>query len=464
LRIDPRRVEATLDRHGISAYCLGGDDELIVAAPGDPDPARVRRLVATGSGLPPGAVRVLAVPELPRLPTGKPDDPALRELAGRVRDPRPAAAADLCALYAEILGVTEVTPDSSFVSLGGDSLSYVEMSLRLERAIGHLPADWHTRPIRDLRPRPAAAGRRALETSVALRAIAIVLVVGTHAGLFNISGGAHLLLGMAGFNLARFQLTAVPRRERVGHLWASIGRVAAPSLAWIAAVMLLLDDYGTINLVLLHSVLGPREGGSGWHFWFVEALVYLLVAVGVLLMVPAADRLERRFPYGVPMAAVALGLLTRYDVFDLLPRYHLPSAARVFWIFALGWAAAKASTRWRRLAVTGAILLTIPGYFDRPQREAVIMAGLVLLVWVPSLPSLAAVNRAAGVLAASSLYIYLTHWQVFPHLDHHNALLALAASLAAGIAYAAVAARAMPALRAPLTRRRPNRPRSPHPG
>jgi hypothetical protein len=264
---------------------------------------------------------------------------------------------------------------------------------------------------------------------------------------------------MAGFNLARFQLTAVPRWERVRHLWASIGRVTAPSLAWIAAVMLLLDDYGTVNLVLLHSVLGPPQGGSGWHFWFVEALVYLLVAVGVLLMIPAVDRLERRFPYGLPMAAVALGLLTRYDVFDLLPRYHLPSAVRVFWIFALGWAAAKASTRWRRLAVTGAILLTIPGYFDRPQREAVIMAGLVLLVWVPNLPSLAAVNRAAGVLAASSLYIYLTHWQVFPHLDHHNALLALAASLAVGIAYAAVAARATPSLRAPLALRRGRRQR-----
>ena len=46
----------------------------------------------------------------------------------------------------------------------------------------------------------------------------------------------------------------------------------------------------------------------------------------------------------------------------------------------------------------------------------------------------------AGVLAASSLYIYLTHWQVYPHLRDHE-LLALVASLAVGIGYAAVATR-----------------------
>ena len=50
------------------------------------------------------------------------------------------------------------------------------------------------------------------------------------------------------------------------------------------------------------------------------------------------------------------------------------------------------------------------------------------------------VNRVAAVLAGSSLYIYLVHWQVYPRLDHHSALLAVVASLAAGIGYAALVA------------------------
>jgi hypothetical protein len=56
-------------------------------------------------------------------------------------------------------------------------------------------------------------------------------------------------------------------------------------------------------------------------------------------------------------------------------------------------------------------------------------------------PSLGVVNKVAGVLAASSLYIYLTHWQVYPHL-RDLPLVALAASVGLGIAYAALVNRA----------------------
>jgi acyl-CoA synthetase (AMP-forming)/AMP-acid ligase II len=436
LRIDPQAVEALLERQGVSSLCAAGDDLLIVAALAPADAPSVRRLVAQACRLPARVIRVHVVDALPRLPSGKPDHQAVRSLDRQAV----SSAGDLCRLFEEVLDTTGVTPDHSFVTLGGDSLSYVDMSLRLEKALGHLPPRWHTLPIRELRPAPAAR-RRSLETSVALRAIAIVLIVGTHATLFNVSGGAHLLLGVAGFNFARFHLTATRRTERLRHITTGVGRVAAPSVAWIAAATVLLGAYEWPSLLLLNSVFGRREGGTGWHFWFIEALVYILLATTALLAVPAVDRLERRRPFALPLAVMALGLVIRYDLFDLHPRYHLPSAVRVFWLFAIGWAAAKAATRWQRLAVTAAILGTVPGYFSDPSREAVVVAGLVLLVWVPSLPSTGAVNRVAAVLAGASLYIYLTHWQVYPRLDHHNALLALGASLAVGIGYAALVGR-----------------------
>ena len=54
-----------------------------------------------------------------------------------------------------------------------------------------------------------------------------------------------------------------------------------------------------------------------------------------------------------------------------------------------------------------------------------------------SLPPLLA--RAAGVLAGASLFIYLTHWQVYPPLeDAGHQWLALGASLVVGIAYGRV--------------------------
>jgi acyl-CoA synthetase (AMP-forming)/AMP-acid ligase II len=443
LRIDLRQVEDALGRHGVTACCAGGDDELVVAVEtGRPeDPAGLRDLIARECRLPARPIRVRAVAALPRLPNGKPDYAAVRALAAAPEpEPPPAPPGDLVALFGAVLGRSDVTEDSTFVGLGGDSLSYVEMSIRLEQALGRLPEVWHTTPIRDLRAelpprgRPRARPRRTLDTAAALRAVAIVCVVGTHAGLLAVAGGAHLLLGVAGFNFARFHLTGADRADRTRRIGRSVRRIALPAAVWIAFAVALTDDYSPANVVLLNYVVGT-ETGNGWHFWFLESLVYILLALAALLAVPALDRVERRHPYALPLGLVVLALVPRYDLFAGVV---LPTPIRAFWLFALGWAAAKAATTGQRLAVTAAILATVPGFFGSPQREALVAGGLVLLVWVSRLPSTATLNRAAGVLAGASLYLYLTHWQVYPHLTGRSPALAAAASLAVGIAYAAL--------------------------
>jgi hypothetical protein len=97
----------------------------------------------------------------------------------------------------------------------------------------------------------------------------------------------------------------------------------------------------------------------------------------------------------------------------------------------------------QRLLVTAAAAAPVPGLFGQPAREVVIVSGLALLIWVRNLPSLTSVNRVAGVLASSSLYIYVTHWQVFPRLEDQFAVVAMIASLLVGIAYGAVVTRLM---------------------
>ncbi|UQX04139.1 AMP-binding protein [Streptomyces sp. RerS4] len=461
LRIDPAQVESMLARHGVTALCTGDDDALAIVAVGavgahDPEVRRIRRLVTGECGLPAPAVRVHLLADLPRLPSGKPDYRAVRVLGRQdaatgaadtatttnveERESGTGAEDDLCRLYARILDRPDVTPDSSFVSLGGDSLSYVEMSLHLEERLGRLPADWHTTPIRDLLTpeRVAAPGRRSLETSVALRAMAIFCIVGSHIHVFGIKGGAHLLLALAGYNFARFHLTTAERRVRVRRIRTGIARVALPSMAWIGFALLFSDDYTWANLLLLDGVLGPDDHKTGMHFWFIEALVYILIAAIALVGLPAVDRLERRFPYGLPLAIAALGLLTRYDLLGLPDRTRMPDAVTVFWLFALGWAAAKARTTRQRLVVSAAALTTVPGFFSGDYiREVIVIASFTLLVWVPSLPSRERINQLAGLLASSSLYIYLTHWQIFPLLEGFSRHLAFLASLLFGIAYAA---------------------------
>ncbi|MET8832459.1 non-ribosomal peptide synthetase [Micromonospora sp. NPDC004540] len=449
LRVDPRRVEDRLRVAGVEAYCVGTDRELVVAATGGHRPERVRRLAAAAAGLPARVVRVHLLAELPRLGNGKPDLAAVHALTAA---PPPASAVDapgvgteqLCRLYADLLDQPEVSADQSFVDLGGDSLSYVEMSVRLEELLGDLPADWHLTPIRELtRSAPARPTRhRVLETSVALRALAIVVIVGSHIPVFTVKGGAHLLLAVAGFNFARFQLTTASRRERVRGAVRAVGRIVLPSVAFIALVGVVTGDYTLTNVLLLNSVLGPHDGATEWQFWFIEALVYILLATTALIAVPAVDRIERRYPFGLPLALAALGLVGRYDLPGLATFGYVPSAVVVCWLFALGWAAARATRTAQRVAVTAAAALTVPGLFGEPFRETFIVAGFALLVWVPRLPSRPAINRAAAVLAASSLWIYLTHWQVMPLVGPWSRMAALAASLACGIACAALARQA----------------------
>ncbi len=432
LRVDLQRVEEMLAGHGLTACCAGDDTGLVVAvAGGDAGARSVRRLVAAECGLPARAVSAHVLPEIPRLATGKPDLQAVLGL-GRAE---PAAGPDLCRLYARILDRPGVTEDDSFVGLGGDSLSYVEMSLKLEEALGALPADWHTRRIRDLR-RPARRARlRTLETGIVLRAAAIVLIVGSHIGVFTVRGGAHVLLAVAGFNFARFHLTAAGAGRRRADLLAALARIAVPSVVWIGLAALLTTDYYLADALLLKSATG-QDG----NYWFIEVIVYILAAMAALLSVPALDRAERRAPFGFPLGLLAAALLLRYD---LGGRTDLPDAITACWLFPLGWAAARASGPAQRLLVSAVALATVPGYFGSgaSPRTAVVIAGVLLLIWIPKLPSAAWLNRLTGLLAAGSLYIYLVHWQIYPLLEDRSEVLALLASLAGGVAYAAVATR-----------------------
>ncbi len=279
-----------------------------------------------------------------------------------------------------------------------------------------------------------------IDTGVVLRALSIVLVVGTHAGLFTVRGGAHLLLAVAGFNFARLHLTDVDRRHRVRHLARSVARIAVPTAVYLALVVLVLGDYGWQNIFLLNEVLGPRTGDQR-HYWFVETLVYILLTLLLVLSVRVVDRWERRLPFALPLALLAGALLIRYDVIPLSPMDNGTTPAALFWLFAVGWAGGKASGWAQRLLVAAIGAVSCVGYFSTSLRQTVVIAGLLLLILVPRLPGTALVNRLLSVLAAASLYIYLAHWQVYPLLASRSPGLALIVSLVAGVLFGAVVGR-----------------------
>ncbi|MBN2624337.1 MAG: non-ribosomal peptide synthetase [Acidimicrobiales bacterium] len=433
LRIDLQRVEDLLGGHGIVATCTGDDEGLIVAVGAEEATDHVQGLVTHHLGLPASRVHVLGFAELPRRGNGKPDYAAITrhahaQAATRAGGDSPAATGNdpVRAVFAEVLQRDDVTDASTFVGLGGDSLSYVEMSIRLEQTLGHLPPGWHTTPVGRLTPaRRGSRLLRQVETSVVLRAVAIVLVVSTHADLVRLPGGAHVLLAVAGFNLARFQLGSASMAR-------SIARVAVPSVGWIAAVAATTDEYTLAHVALVHGQVGA---GTEWRYWFVEALVQILAVVGLAFAVPAVRRIDRRHAFGVALLVLVAALTIRFDLLGL-PDVHRPlyRPHEIAWIFAVGWAAARASSPARRIAVTALAVPAVPGFFGDPGREALLLAGLMALLWVPSVRLPGPVTRVVGPVAGASLYIYLSHWQVYPPLlDRYGSMVAIVGAVAAGV-------------------------------
>ena len=126
-------------------------------------------------------------------------------------------------------------------------------------------------------------------------------------------------------------------------------------------------------------------------------------------------------------------LLTRYTSWGCVmgPRISRPSD-RV--VFLLGWATAKG----QHPAPAGGVGARVehrPGFLDELDCTLVVIAGVLLLIWLPAIRVPAILAGPITTLAGASLVIYLTHWQVYPWIeDAGYHLLATIASLAAGIA------------------------------
>ncbi len=449
LRVDLDQVEAVLAELGVEGVCVEGANALVIAALG-PSPQQVQRTLAERLSLPLSSICVVEVDEIPRLTTGKPDYRAVADLQpGDPVDPPTGSPPSsdsraVAALFTRTLGVATPAGSDTFVSLGGDSLSYVETSVGLESLLGQLPHDWHTTPLSELESLVGAPrGHGRLDTTVALRALAIVLIVGSHAALFRFRGGAHVLLAVAGFNFARFQLSGASTSPLAIRSLRSASRIAIPAVAWLGTLAVVTTEYGWQSVALLNSYLGPREWTAAWRYWFIEALVIALVVCTAILSIPRIRQVESAHRVGFAWALLGVSLVFRFDFLTLGGTVEpLLAPHRVLWFFVLGWLIQRLTTTPGRALASLVALLAVPGFFGEPTRDAIVVTGIMLLIWVPSIRVPRTAARVAGMLAAASLYIYLCHYQVYmPLLERGVAPLwtVLAALLAGVLLWYAVA-------------------------
>ncbi|MET1019522.1 MAG: AMP-binding protein [Microterricola sp.] len=464
LRVDLDAVQRLLAEEGFETRTASAGERLLVFVRSERQAQEARTRAAALLGIPVHAVRAYPISEFPCTSSGKPDFGALVRYAGLL-DERAATPDDagvitaetIRDLYIELLGTPDASVDDSFAGLGGDSLSYVEASLRLEDVLGQLPRDWPSRPARELvspqtpgspsgdtaphtrAPEQRTARRSFLprvETPAVLRAVAIVLIVATHADLIAVKGGAHLLLAVAGYNLARFQLADVPGATRVHRLLRSAAQIAIPAVLWIGAVALISGKYSWTTALLLNNVVpGDGRWNEQWQFWFLEAAVWAMLGLACLFAVRPIDRAERRYPWAFAVTLLALTLAARLALTGIeAQRVDRYTALLVFWCLMLGWVIARATTTRKRIAVSAMVVVATAGFFGEPVREAVVIVGLLVLIWAPQLRIPRPIVPLVRLLAGASLFIYLTHWVVYPAWEQSAPWLGTVLSLLVGVA------------------------------
>ena len=438
-RLDLDALEAELRRTVIDVAASGTDDRLVVAAVGDV--TAVRQRVAS-LPVPPTTVSVVAVDEIPRLPNGKADARAVLALVGEVgTDHRAAGRGETpTQVFRSVLGVDIVRPHDTFTSLGGDSLSFVEASIRLERMLGDLPDGWHVRTLAELDACVPQRRRRLttrIDTSVAIRAIGICIIVATHMGVARVAGGAHTLLAVAGYNFARFQLAGAGLPGAVRRGLGTVARVAVPTSLWIGLNMLLVGGFSAGSLFLVNNYFGSAWRRDGrWEYWYFEAFVQIFVLLTLLLAIGPVRRLEHRQPFAfaftalIGATAVGLELVEFGDGYNSIFRPHT-----TVWFVLLGWAGHQAVRTGQRLLVTAVLVVGSSFYFDRWQQVLMVSVLVSALLWLPTVRVPRVAAPMLGVVAAASMVTFLIHWQVWPgYTDVFVGEFAYVLTIATGVA------------------------------
>lgn len=443
IRIDLGRVERVLRGNGMPSCVTGTDDQLEVTyqAGSGRSAGEVRDRAAAAAGLGVSVVSVRDIAELPLLPNGKTDRRACAALhVADAVDETADATSSLTAVtrvLAPLVGGGTIDPERSFAELGGDSFNHVTASLRLTSLLGALPPDWHHRPVRELAALRRQPKRRTLiqrvETTVVLRGLAVLTISGSHVGLFQLAGGAHILLAVGGFLFARYVLAASEPADRVRRTVRAAINIAAPAMAVAAVMVFWSRSIHWSNLALVHWLVRPQDINI---FWFVEALLMLSMITTAVSIVPRVRAAYAADPWRTAMVALPVLLVPRYLVPALFdgPVRGLPGT--VAWLFVAGIAMAVADT-WRRSTVVAlvAAVATI-GFFPEWPRGLIIIGGLVVLALFPALPVPILFVRPLGLLASASLYVYLVQFQVFALVD--GPLVEFVVALAAGLVFCAV--------------------------
>lgn len=408
----------------------------VVSVDASKDSNAVREAMAASA--PPYMVpaRFVWVDAFPLLPNGKVDRAKLRTLEPADAVPAQdldATEAAIAAHWRELLGRPHIDVNQSFVALGGDSLSFIEASVKLEELLRNLPEAWEKLPIRELAKRKTSERSKwtHVDAAVSLRAVSIVAVVAAHMALPNLAGSVLALFVVSGMSFGRYLVPQMQQTGTVTPIAKLVTKIGVPAILYGLVLNIGYHLPKWPGLLLANNLVHQQDSKiSGVGFWYIDVLVQCFAVLGILLLLrPLRRMLTEGDPFyvlaGMTALFVGVALASQYfiDLSHLYERTPLYYLRAVF----LGWTLIYATTLPRKLII---VALTIPVFGDNAwnHEEDYVWFPFVataFLAFVPRITLPVLVGRLVTIVASASLFIYLT--------DHQTNLVLLKVAEKAGI-------------------------------
>ncbi len=436
LRIDLDAIEQFLREQNVQTVVSGTDQNIAIGLlTGDLSAALLAQL-AQRLKIPQTIFTVVKLTEMPLLPSGKVDYKAVLAQAEAVSKNKnideTISYSTFRETFRQALNLKSAPHDAdTFISLGGDSLTYVQVSLAIEKFLGYLPHHWEQISVLDLEqhlPKKKSAWAD-LDMEILYRMLAIIGVVFTHTNAevrdslsWRLAGGANLLLLLAGFNIARFQAEKLFKGNMLSVLDPFFRKIVMPYYLILISYQIWSAKFDGASMLLISNYQG-RHGSFLEPYWFIEMIWQTLLIFTLPFALPVFRRTFSRYPYLIGLLLFALALSMRiFEWFGKLG-YGDRTPDRLLYIFLAGWCLYFSQQFWQKLTTALLLLGTfwyLYGFYT--SYSAWLTVGSLTLLWLPRIKTPQLFYTVVSSISAASFYIYLTHMLPVHFITHYTPL------------------------------------------
>ncbi len=339
-----------------------------------------------------------------------------------------------------VLGRHIDTIESSFVALGGDSLSYIRVSLFIEKHIGYLPDRWEIMPLNVLLGKKKTKQKSKVWTYIDMtslfRAIAITFVIMGHLG-FNHLPDASVLFVLSGLSFGKFLRPTIYQKGNLNGIFRFIFSYGFPVFLWNALCSIQNHRFWLPDFFLLNTMF-QKPGNGRWGYWFLDILTanILILSVVTLIVlyswkkgktqrVPNQDS-QFKLDMTVSLGAIVLGVLQSLTGF-WNGSLGSESIGPFPWLWPIAFGVAISSTTCtkERIFLTVSLFipfvltrLDIPGLVTYRYLPISFYLVMLLIIWIDRIRFPKNLKTIILEIASASLFIYIVHSFVLSELSN----------------------------------------------